>query len=102
MTPNKKKNDIRFDLLQFWTKQAYYQGISLPSNMCLPSKRFTDPSGFCGAETNVTTNKSKGKGLGFGVLGFFFSVGFFFIPSLFFCPEMTKSLPNLEHNCLWQ
>lgn len=46
--------------------------------MCLPSKRFTDPSGFCGTETNVTTNKSKGKGLGFGVLGFFFFVGFFY------------------------
>jgi len=40
--------------------------------MYLPSKHFTDPSGFCGAETNVTTNESKGKGLDFGVLGAFF------------------------------
>ena len=26
MTPNEKNYDIRFDLLWFWTKQAYYQG----------------------------------------------------------------------------
>lgn len=71
--------------------------MSLLSNMCLPSKHFTDPSGFCGAETNVKKNKFKGKGLGFGVLGFDF---FFLISSLFFCPEMTELVPNLEHNCL--
>lgn len=72
--------------------------MSLPSNTCLPSKHFTDLSGFCGAETNVTANKSKGKGLGFGVLS---CLGLlcFVIPSSFFCPEMTKLIPDLEHNC---
>ena len=93
----RKKKDIKFDVSSSRRNKHIIKGvlayISLSSHMCLPSKTYRHPHGFCGAEMNVTANKSKGKGLRFG--------GFVFTPSLFFCPDMTESLPNLEHNCLW-
>lgn len=93
-----KKKDIKFDISSSRKNKHINKGvlayISPSSCMCLPSKTYWDPHGFCGAETNVVANKSKGKGLRFG--------GFVFIPSLFFCPDTTELLPNLEHNCLWQ
>lgn len=93
----RKKKDIKFDVSSSRRNKHIIKGvlayISLSSHMCLPSKTYRHPHGFCGAEMNVTANKSKGKGLRFG--------GFVFTPSLFFCPDMTELLPNLEHNCLW-
>lgn len=44
--------------------------MSLLSNMCLPSKHFTDPSGFCGAETNVKKKQIQRKRFGFWCIGF--------------------------------
>lgn len=66
--------------------------ISLPCNVCLPSKRFTDPSDFCGAETNVTTNISKGKGLGFGVLVVL--LGYFLSPLYSFVQKWQNWFPT--------
>lgn len=105
----KKTNYIRLDLFQFWTKHIIKDdfGFHLSSiNMRFPSKYFMNPVGFCAAKKNVKRNQSKGNGLAFGVLGllvtFFSFFSFFFISTLFFCPEITKLVPDLEYNCLWQ